>query len=840
MSKQKYGSVQEQYVLLREVRGPVARLDLPGGPAYRAVVEVTGTHLNLFDESKQEEIHELYHQLYLSLDFSIQIIIRIVELDIEAYLQFVDGPDDGQEWQALAQDHADMLRGLTKQRSLLGRRFYIVLPAEEQSVGLGLSRWEKGQGQQQETLTLTQAAQQLRSRYETVAYHLQSVGMACRLLTNRKLAEFYKSFFIPQSPQVSLSALNAGYSLEDVVAPRMIIAERDYLQVEQSRPSHLQYIRVEKVDKLPRLVAFGWLKQLVECPETFDIVQNIVPQIQALSYLRRQQTHAQASLLRTTGSGRTLTPDANIANNDLGPLVELVGSGEQTMLESSLHIIIRAKSKEELDQKTRRINQRANTVFHTRPRTTYYEQAQTFRSCLPGMMVARDSLLLPSSSVASMIPFFDHVLFKPTETAVLEGITQHDEPVIVDWWELVNGNRLIIGPSGWGKSYKAKLDMLHLYYVYKRLEQRQKKTGTFQLLIIDPERENNRSPGFSLVERLGGQSIRFSPGSPHHINMLDLPPMHEEHEEKEDLLANHIQRLHKIFDLMLAHTVEDRANTLSPQEKSLLDAALYECYRSVGISTDRITHSRRAPLLRDLHQILSSEVCGPDPTNLAQRLRRYVDGSLSGLFSDYTNINLDNTVIQFDVKELDGELRPVAFMMIANFIWSVAFGSNITRFLFIDELATIGRYKAGQEFLEEIFQRGRKHNISVTGMTQQPEHLTRSIIANCAAHILLHQDDTTIDYVSDLFKLSRREAQRVTGFDKGEALLLMNGKRMQVRFIASSLEDKLITTNRRQIAKLEAAAASAPVPVVPPVAVPVLTPLPPVETLDQGEYSRDE
>jgi type IV secretory pathway VirB4 component len=503
-----------------------------------------------------------------------------------------------------------------------------------------------------------------------------------------------------------------------------------------------------------------------------------------------------------------------------------VTAGEQSMFESSLHLIIRASSREELEQKTRRVASRATTTFTRRPRTAHFEQAEAFRACLPGQMNGRHPHLLPSSVISSMIPFFDHFIFRPSATAILEGLTQHNEPVILDWWaDLTNANRLILGASGWGKSYKAKLDILHLYYMYKQLAQRRGGSGQpqqhqqqegdgFQILIVDPERETDRAPGFSLIERLGGQSIRFSPGSRHHLNPLDLPPVTKnaadtEMDAKEDVLANHIQRLHRIFDLMLAHNVEDKASSLTPQEKSLLDATLYEAYRRAGISPDRTTHQRPAPLLRDVQRILAGEVCGPDPTGLAQRLRRYTDGSLSGLFSDQTNIDLHNTVIQFDVKELaEGELRPITLMMISNLIWNIAFASRIPRFLFIDEMATVGRYRSGQYFLEEIFQRARKHYLSVVGMTQEPGHLSKAIIANCASHVLLHQDDTTLDTITDLFKLSSREAMRLRGFDRGEALLLAGGKRMMVRFVASPLEDRLITTNRRQIAAIEATAAT--------------------------------
>jgi type IV secretory pathway VirB4 component len=413
-----------------------------------------------------------------------------------------------------------------------------------------------------------------------------------------------------------------------------------------------------------------------------------------------------------------------------------------------------------------------------------------------------------------MLPFFDHFVFSPKETAILEGMTQHSEPVIMDWWsDLSNANRLIFGPSGQGKSYKAKLDILRLFYVYKNLAQRQQKQEDgFQILIIDPERETNRAPGFSLVESLGGQSIRFSPGSAHRLNPLDLPAVaaasQMEIDMKEDVLKNHIQRLHRILDTMLAYNTDDQQNTLNPQEKSLLDAALYETYRRAGIFADRETHSRPAPLLRDLYDVLLEGICGPDDTDLAPRLRRYTHGSLSGLFSERTNINLNNSCVQFDIKELESELRPVGFMLISQYIWNIAFSSPLPRFLFIDELATIGRYKSGQYFLEEIFQRARKYGVSVTGMTQDAGSLSNTIIANSAMHILLHQNDNTIDRATDLFKLSGREAQHVRSFDKGEALLLAAGKRMIVKFSASPEEDRLITTNRRQIEALEAAAAA--------------------------------
>src|SRR5436305_968291 len=451
-------------LLLQDVHGPVMRLRGAGSSCYRSVIEVTGTYFNLLDEEKQQELYEQYHRLFLTLDFPLQFLARVTPLDIEDYLRFVQpsGPERS-SWQSLASHHAQFLRALVKQRGLLGRRFYVVVPAEEVTHGKAL--WGKGE---QEAMSYAEAAATLRLRCETMIYHLKGLGLGCQLVTDKKLAQFY-----------------TGFAAGTAMRPERLGVERDHLCIlDQSGASC--YVRVQQIARLPRTVSFGWLKSLIETDEIFDLIHHLVPrpEEQTLVYLRRQQTHATADIRQASVSGRNAGAASTLARSDLTPLIEDVTAGEQTMLDSSLHLLIRAASKEELDQKTRRIGQRVSLTFTRRPKTQFFEQASSFCGCLPGSLTCRDPLLLPSSAVTTMIPFFDHFVLKPSETAILEGVTPHNEPVIMDWWaDLPNANRLILGPSGWGKSYKAKLDILHLYYMYKNLAARERREDGFQILI---------------------------------------------------------------------------------------------------------------------------------------------------------------------------------------------------------------------------------------------------------------------------------------------------------------------------------------------------------------------
>ena len=80
------------------------------------------------------------------------------------------------------------------------------------------------------------------------------------------------------------------------------------------------------------------------------------------------------------------------------------------------------------------------------------------------------------------------------------------EPFLCNRRELINSNGFIVGTSGSGKSFAAKLE----------------EFGTFlgtgdDIFVVDPESEYKY-----LAEKLGGEVIKIAAGSPHHINALDM------------------------------------------------------------------------------------------------------------------------------------------------------------------------------------------------------------------------------------------------------------------------------------------------------------------------------
>jgi hypothetical protein len=259
-----------------------------------------------------------------------------------------------------------------------------------------------------------------------------------------------------------------------------------------------------------------------------------------------------------------------------------------------------------------------------------------------------------------------------------------------------------------------------------------------------------------------------------------------------------------MLDILLAEDASPAvpgSGMLTKREKGLLDRALYDAYLQEGITRDPRTHYRHPPLLCDLYDIVKSGRCGPDETDLSGRLSRYVSGSLSSLFSDFTSVDLGSHLVVWDIREMRGELRPLAIALIADRVWTQAlYDSRTPRALYIDEAASLIEHPAGGQFLATLSRRARKRYLRLVTMTQNPEQFVQDpwgsvVAANAAIKVLKTQDATSAAAVADRFHLTRSEQQRLLTFGSHDALVLAGGKRVIITIPASPREHALITTN---------------------------------------------
>jgi type IV secretory pathway VirB4 component len=257
------------------------------------------------------------------------------------------------------------------------------------------------------------------------------------------------------------------------------------------------------------------------------------------------------------------------------------------------------------------------------------------------------------------------------------------------------------------------------------------------------------------------------------------------------------------------------ATGLTPAEDADLDVAIINTYAKFGITNDPLTHTATPPTVNDLHATLN-EMGGNGPA-LAQRLRKYTTGTFSGIFSQQTNVDLNNKFIVFNIRDLEDELRPVGMYIAVNYIWNKIKSDKRKRILVVDEAWQLMKYDDSANFMFSVAKRARKYYLGLTTISQDVEdflasRMGRAVVANSSLQLLLKQAPSAVDIVADTFKLTAEEKTRLTQFPVGEGLFFAGLNHVIIRVLASQTEAELITTNP---AHLEARAA-AEEPTAPP------------------------
>ncbi|MGH7237410.1 MAG: VirB4 family type IV secretion system protein, partial [Candidatus Saccharimonadales bacterium] len=245
-----------------------------------------------------------------------------------------------------------------------------------------------------------------------------------------------------------------------------------------------------------------------------------------------------------------------------------------------------------------------------------------------------------------------------------------------------------------------------------------------------------------------------------------------------------------------------------PIEEADLDAALIETYAKAGITNDPLTHTGLPPTIADLYETLLH--MGNTGPQLAQRLRKYTSGTFAGIFSQQSNVLIDNPLIVFNIRDLEDELRPVAMYIVLNYIWNKTKADMKRRILIVDEAWQLMKYEDSANFLFSLAKRARKYNLGITTITQDVEdfmgsRVGRSIVANASMQFLLKQSPSAVDVLADVFKLTSEERKRLNQFPVGQGLFFAGPNHIHIQVVASPTETSLITTNPDQVKKMLAA-----------------------------------
>ena len=653
-----------------------------------------------------------------AMDFPVQLLVRQHPPGLHRLrndLEQAQPEDLPPKTRQAAESLRGLLSSLESRDGILDRRFYAVCQAEHSGELRGL---------------------------------LARSGLAVHPLKGRHLRMLLLASALGGSP----TEIDEDASAE-IEVNRRDVKVRDHL----TRSLHL--------GRWPRSLSPGFLQGLMASGAPMDLSVHLgpIPSEQAARTLEWQKVRFESAQSLSMHRGRTMSPEAEIALEDVSRLRDEVQRGRERLFHSSLSITLHANDQKSLDEMTHRAKAHFASTLGKLDALAF-RQREGFLSTLPlNLNAVAEWRTLDTSSLARLFPFSPPDL--DTRSGTLYGIDLRAcSPVVYDPFDgtHLNANTAVLARSGSGKSFATKLGVL-----------RGLCRGV-TAYVIDPEGE------YADMARAAGGRV-LSPGVPGQ----GMNPFVMDSSDDEELLLR-IGSLRRLIEVMVGER-------LSAERRASLDHWLAAYY----------SEPRERTGFRDFYSYMVAG--GAD--DLYPLLRPFATGSLRHLLSDEGDdlLHHEALVTVFDLRLLEPELRPAAAMVCTETVWAVAARNPRPRLLVVDEVWSIMQHPEGAAFMVSMAKRARKHRLGLQFITQDVQdllsedssrtitgHSGRALLQNAAFKLLLQQDAAAISTVGDAFDLPPDLQRWLLSCPRGDGLLLARGGRFPVRIEATPEEQALI------------------------------------------------
>ncbi len=566
-------------------------------------------------------------------------------------------------------------------------------------------------------------------------------------------------------------------AIRDLIAPSGFKVESRFIQLGNT------FLRTIFVVTYPRYIAVGWSAPILNMNITMDISMFFYPVNAAiiLKQLKKKVGALEAQISQDAEKGAPRDPIRETALRDIEQLRNDLTQGVEHFFQYAFYVTIYSQDEKELDK----VGEDIENIFGAKliyTKSVLFQAEQGFNSTLPlGIDELNITFNMNSSPIAASFPFISSEL--TSDNGILYGINRHNNSLILfDRFSLQNANMVVFATSGAGKSYTVKLEVL-----------RSLMMGV-DVIVIDPEMEY-----LHLAEAVGGTYINISLASESKVNPFDLPRPVGGQTSTEDIIRSAVITLKGLLRIMFGK--------ITAQEDSILDRALLETYAKKDITPMSDLATAEPPIMQDLLDILEGMEGAEE---LVIKLRKYTEGTFAGLFNSPTNVNTNNQLVIFSVRDLEDELRPMAIYTLVNYIWNIVRSERKKRILVIDEAWWLMQHEDSAKFIYALVKRCRKYYLGVTTITQDVNDFLRSpygqaIVTNSALQMLLRQSPAAVDLIQKIFMLTEGEKYLLLESAVGEGIFFAGNKHAAIKVVASYTEDQLITSDPKQLLEIEQA-----------------------------------
>ena len=753
-----------------EVMYPDGICKLPG-KSYSKSLAFDDINYQLVQADDKTATFENLCDLYNYFDASAGVQLSLVSQYVgrEEFERSIEISDQGDSFDSIRKEYALMLKNqLARGNNGLVKRKYLTLTIEAEDL---------------------KAARARLSRIETDVLNLfKVIGASAKPLNGKERLQVLHGLMHPDGEPFSFEwdwLPKTGLSVKDYIAPSSFQfgnTRMFHMGKKLGAVSFLQILAPELNDRM--------LADFMEAQDGLMVTLHIrsIDHNEAIKTIKRKITDLQKMTIEEQKKAVRAGYDMDIIPSDLATygteakkLLQDLQSRNERMFLLTIIVVNTAGSRQQLDNN---VFQAASIAqkYNCQLTRLDFRQEEGLMSSLPlGLNQIEIQRGLTTSSVAIFIPFTTQELFQDGKEALYCGLNAlSNNLIMVDRKRLKNPNGLILGTPGSGKSFAAKREIANVFLVTDD-----------DIIICDPEAEYG-----PLVERLHGQVIKISPTSPHYINPMDLNLNYSDDENPLSLKSD--------FILSLCELIVGGKDGLMPVEKTIIDRCVRMVYRDY--LSDPVPENM--PILEDLYNELRRQE-EKEAQYIATALEIYVSGSLN-VFNHRTNINIENRIVSFDIKELGKQLKKIGMLIVQDAVWNRVTvnreAHKSTRY-YIDEMHLLLREEQTAAYTVEIWKRFRKWGGIPTGITQNVKDLLSSrevenIFENSDFILMLNQASGDRQILAKQLNISPHQLSYVTHSGEGEGLLFYGNVILPFvdRFPRGELYDLLTTKPQEQTA----------------------------------------
>lgn len=733
---------------------------LPHG-GQRAALAIEPINLALQGEAEQEQVARRYRQVLASLTGPISIY---------SYSRPEPGPTrdttpaPAAALQALARADDRFRQELVQRRLVQSQGHLLVvwggeLPSPLSGVAalLGGARRTRGQ---RSAWSRDGTRVGLDQRCEAIAAGMRQLGAGARRLSDGEW------FGLLQASGEGRSDLPPA-SFASWLAPATAEVQPTVLQVGD------RWSRSLFVSSYPRRVVIGWLAPLLRglgCE--VRLAQHIVPlpKLLSLSRLRRKIRNFETSLVVDQLRGQRPDRGTEAALGDALALEGRVLVEEERLFQLELFVTLVAATRGLLDESWQQLlTTMAELGCGIAPLT--HRHVDGWRATAPsGVSPFGWGREMTASALAAGFPFLRSSLVARAGVLLGPSLISR-ELVVLDPFASSNPNfnALVLGTSGSGKSYTAKLLAARL------------ALGGCRLRCIDPAGEYR-----ALVGLLQGSCREIAPGRSSGLSALGPEPAPG---QSRGSALSRAARAMVVLELLAAG--RSAGPELPEDESQALEAAL------VGLFS-----TSSSPRLADLVEALE---VGGQPV-LARRLGRFTGGLLGGVFDGRHQLDLDGLATVFSLAGWGGErellLAPAMQMILLQLEGEIAQDPSSTRLVLVDEAEVLLSRPRSAVALEALSRRVRKLGAGLMVISQVVEDFLNSpvgnvIVRNCHTKLLLRQEEVAIPAVRQAFGLSGAECDLLRDAEPGAGIVIVGRERAAFQGAAPPELHRALCTDAR-------------------------------------------